>query len=75
MDINVPEVGESIHEAVITIWHKKDGDIVAIDDLVCELETDKISLELFAEAAGTFSITAKEGATVKIGQTIATIAR
>jgi 2-oxoglutarate dehydrogenase E2 component (dihydrolipoamide succinyltransferase) len=73
MDIKVPEVGESVFEAEIGKWHKKDGDRVEKDDLLCELETDKITLELNADAAGTLSIKAREGETVEIGAVIATI--
>jgi 2-oxoglutarate dehydrogenase E2 component (dihydrolipoamide succinyltransferase) len=73
MDIKVPQVGESVFEAEIGKWHKKDGDRVEKDDLLCELETDKITLELNADAAGTLSIKAREGETVEIGAVIATI--
>ncbi|GAB4554409.1 MAG: 2-oxoglutarate dehydrogenase complex dihydrolipoyllysine-residue succinyltransferase [Geothermobacteraceae bacterium] len=71
MEIIVPEVGESIFEAVIAKWHVSDGSKVGKDDLLCELETDKISLELHAEAAGTIRLLAQEGETVKIGAVIA----
>jgi 2-oxoglutarate dehydrogenase E2 component (dihydrolipoamide succinyltransferase) len=74
MEIKVPEVGESIYEAVIGTWHKKDGEQVAKGDLLCELETDKINLEINAEAAGVLSIQAREGETVKVGSVIATLA-
>ncbi|MEJ2700709.1 MAG: dihydrolipoamide succinyltransferase, partial [Desulfuromonadales bacterium] len=73
MDIKVPQVGESVFEAEIGKWHKKDGERVEKDDLLCELETDKITLELNADAAGTLSIKAQEGETVEIGAVIATI--
>ncbi|TYO98496.1 2-oxoglutarate dehydrogenase E2 component [Geothermobacter ehrlichii] len=73
MDIIVPEVGESIFEAEIAKWHVADGSQVAKDDLLCELETDKISLELHAETAGTIHLAAAEGDTVKIGAVIARI--
>jgi len=73
MDIVVPEVGESIFEATISKWHVADGDTVNKDDLLCELETDKISLELNAESSGTIRLQAKEGETVKVGATIATL--
>lgn len=71
MDIVVPEVGESIFEATISRWHVADGDQVSKDDLLCELETDKISLELNAESSGVIKLQAKEGETVKVGATIA----
>jgi len=73
MDIKVPEVGESVFEAEVGKWHKKDGDRVAKDDLLVELETDKITLELNADAEGVLRIGAKEGETVKIGAVIGTI--
>lgn len=73
MDIKVPEVGESVYEAQIAQWHKKDGDSVQEGDLLCELETDKISLELNADADGVLRISAKEGDTLKVGAVIGTI--
>ncbi|MDY6849778.1 MAG: 2-oxoglutarate dehydrogenase complex dihydrolipoyllysine-residue succinyltransferase [Geoalkalibacter sp.] len=74
MEIKVPEVGESVYEAQISTWHKKDGERVEKGDLLCELETDKISLELNADASGTLQIAVDEGETVKVGAVIGTIA-
>jgi 2-oxoglutarate dehydrogenase E2 component (dihydrolipoamide succinyltransferase) len=73
MDIIVPQVGESIVEAEIGEWFKKDGDYVEKDELIMELETEKVNVELNAEAAGVLKITAQQGDTVKIGATIGTI--
>ena len=73
MELKVPEVGESIFEAEIGKWHKKDGETVRKDDLLCELETDKISLEMNAEADGVLRIKAQTGETVKIGAVIGEI--
>lgn len=73
MDIKVPEVGESVFEAEVGKWHKKDGDRVQKDDLLVELETDKITLELNADAEGVLRIGTQEGETVKIGAVIGTI--
>lgn len=73
MEIKVPEVGESVHEAEIAKWHKKDGDRVEKDDLLCELETDKITLELNADAAGVLEIKTGEGETVEVGAVIGAI--
>jgi len=73
MDIVVPEVGESIFEATIAKWHVADGDAVSKDDLLCELETDKISLELNAESSGTIRLQTQEGETVKVGAVIASL--
>lgn len=74
MDIKIPEFGESIFEAVIASWHKSDGDRVARDELLCELETDKINVEIHAEANGILSIREPAGSTVKVGSIIGTIA-
>lgn len=71
MEIKIPAIGESIVEATIAQWHKQSGDQVAKDELLCELETDKISLEIHAEVAGVLKIEAEEGQTVKVGAVIA----
>ncbi|MBE0599311.1 MAG: dihydrolipoyllysine-residue succinyltransferase [Desulfuromonadales bacterium] len=73
MEIKVPEVGESVFEATVGKWHKRGGEAVQKGDLLCELETDKITLELNAEVAGTLSIQVNEGETVKIGSIIGRI--
>ena len=73
MDIKVPAVGESVYEAVIARWLKKTGDVVAKDEPLCEVETDKVTLEVTSEADGVLSIIAGEGETVKIGAVIGTI--
>lgn len=73
MEIKVPQVGESIFEAVIASWNKQDGDSVAKDELLCELETDKVNVELNAEVAGTLKIQVAAGTTVKIGSVIGSI--
>lgn len=73
MDIIVPQVGESIVEAEIGEWFKKDGEYVEKDDLIMELETEKVNVELNAEASGTLTITAQQGDIVKIGAVIGTI--
>ena len=73
MEIKVPEVGESVYEVTIARWHKQEGDQVNKDDLVCELETDKITLELHAEATGILHLKYKEGDTAKIGDVLAEI--
>ncbi len=73
MDIKVPEVGESITEAEIGEWLKQDGDYVERDEVLLTLETDKASVEVVAEDAGTLSHKASEGDTVEIGAVIATI--
>jgi 2-oxoglutarate dehydrogenase E2 component (dihydrolipoamide succinyltransferase) len=67
-DIKVPTLGESVTEATIGKWFKKVGDAVATDEPLVELETDKVTIEVPAPAAGTLSeITVKEGETVGVG--------
>jgi len=73
MEIKIPEVGESIREALLAKWFKKTGDSVVKDEPLCEIETDKITLDLNADDAGVLSITVPEGTTVAIGATIGTI--
>ena len=73
IEMKVPAVGESITEVTIAAWSKKDGDVVALDEVLCELESDKATFELPAEAAGTLRIVAQAGETLAIGATIARI--
>ncbi|NOY12304.1 MAG: 2-oxoglutarate dehydrogenase complex dihydrolipoyllysine-residue succinyltransferase [Deltaproteobacteria bacterium] len=73
MDIIVPQVGESIVEAEIGEWFKQDGDQVEADDLLLELETEKVNVELNAEVSGRLTILARPGDTVKIGAVIGRI--
>ncbi len=73
MEITVPAVGESVTEALIAKWHKIDGEQVERDEPVCEIETDKITMEINAEAAGILNILVPEGATVAIGTVIGVI--
>lgn len=72
-EIKVPAVGESITEVTIGQWFKKDGDQVQMDEVLCELESDKATFELPAEAAGTLRIKAQEGDTLEIGAVICLI--
>jgi len=74
-EMKVPAVGESISEVTIASWSKKDGDYVAVDEILCELESDKATFELPAEAAGILTIVGKEGDTLSIGAVICTIAQ
>ena len=73
MDIKIPEIGESILEALVANWLKDDGAAVAKDDIICELETDKVNVELNAEASGTLHILVPVGETVPIGTVIGRI--
>ena len=67
-DIRVPTLGESVTEATVGKWFKQPGDAVAVDEPLVELETDKVTLEVPAPAAGVLGeITAKNGETVGIG--------
>src|SRR6202163_4083051 len=67
-EIRVPTLGESVTEATIGRWFKKAGDAVAVDEPLVELETDKVTIEVPAPAAGTLSeIAAKDGDTVAVG--------
>lgn len=71
--MKVPAVGESISEVTIGQWFKQDGDQVAMDEVICELESDKATFELTAESAGILRIKAQEGDTLEIGATICVI--
>ena len=67
-EIRVPTLGESVTEATIGKWFKKVGDAITVDEPLVELETDKVTVEVPAAAAGTLGeITAKEGETVGVG--------
>jgi 2-oxoglutarate dehydrogenase E2 component (dihydrolipoamide succinyltransferase) len=73
-DIRVPTLGESVTEATIGQWFKKVGDAVAADEPVVELETDKVTIEVPAPAAGTLAaISANPGDTVNVGALIGAI--
>jgi 2-oxoglutarate dehydrogenase E2 component (dihydrolipoamide succinyltransferase) len=74
MEIIVPSVGESVVDALVSKWHRQEGEQVEKDEPICEIETDKITLELNAEADGVLSIRAQAGETVKIGAVIGVIA-
>jgi len=64
-EVRVPTLGESVTEATVATWFKKPGDAIAMDEMLCELETDKVTVEVPSPVAGTLSeIVAAEGATV-----------
>ncbi len=71
--MRVPTVGESISEVTVGQWFKKDGDLVQLDEMLCELESDKATFEFPSEAAGVLRIKAQEGDTVEIGGLICLI--
>jgi 2-oxoglutarate dehydrogenase E2 component (dihydrolipoamide succinyltransferase) len=66
-EMRVPTVGESISEVTVGQWFKKDGDLVQLDEVLCELESDKATFEFPAEASGILRIKANVGDTVEIG--------
>ena len=67
-DITVPQLGESVTEATVGSWQVKTGDAVSRDDVLVELETDKVAVEVRAEEDGVMGeISAQEGDTVEIG--------
>ena len=73
-EIRVPTLGESITEATIAQWYKKPGEAVAMDEPLCELETDKVTIEVPAQAAGTMGEQLVEaGATVEVGALLGSI--
>jgi len=73
IDIKVPTVGESISEVTLLKWNKKDGDYVERDEVIAELESEKATFEVNAEKAGVLKLSAKEGDTLKIGDSMASI--
>ena len=73
VEMHVPEVGESITEVTISNWAKKDGDFVELDEVIAEMESDKATFELTAEAQGILHIKVQDEATLKIGDLICTI--
>ena len=73
-EIRVPTLGESVSEATIGQWFKKPGDAVAVDEPLVELETDKVTIEVPAPAAGVLAeILAKDGETVAVGALLGTL--
>ena len=73
-EIRVPTLGESITEATIAQWYKKPGEAVAMDEPLCELETDKVTIEVPAQSAGVLAeVLAEEGATVEVGALLGSI--
>ncbi|NCZ65867.1 MAG: 2-oxoglutarate dehydrogenase complex dihydrolipoyllysine-residue succinyltransferase [Rhodobacteraceae bacterium] len=72
VDVMVPTLGESVSEATVSTWFKQVGDTVQQDEMLCELETDKVSVEVPAPASGTLTeILSAEGATVAAGGKLA----
>jgi 2-oxoglutarate dehydrogenase E2 component (dihydrolipoamide succinyltransferase) len=73
IEIKIPSVGESVQEAVLVEWYKKDGDMVQKDEPLFVIETDKVTLEIVAEASGILKILIHEGRTVSIGTVVGSI--
>ena len=71
--MKVPSPGESITEVQISRWLKKDGDYVEKDEEICEIDSDKATLTLSAEASGVLKIMAKEGDTIAVGTIVCSI--
>ena len=73
LEVKIPPMGESISSGILAKWHVNDGDVVKKDQPLFELETDKITSEGTAEAAGRISLKTATGDEVKIAQVVATI--
>lgn len=70
VELKIPVIGESVTEVTLSSWLKKDGDYVAEGEAVCEIESDKASMELPAPSAGVLKIMAEAGSELKIGAKI-----
>jgi pyruvate dehydrogenase E2 component (dihydrolipoamide acetyltransferase) len=74
MDVIMPQLGETVAEGTVAAWHKKEGDQVSIDEVLVEIETDKVATEVPSLVAGTLlKILVGEGETVRVGATLAII--
>ena len=72
IELKVPTLGESVTEATVGTWFKKAGDKVAVDEMICELETDKVTIEVPSTIEGVVSkIIVKEGETVELDAILA----
>lgn len=71
LEVKVPAVGESITEVTIAKWLKNEGDFVKLDEIICELESDKATFEINSESNGVIHISVQEGETIPIGTIIA----
>ena len=72
VEVRIPSLGESVSQGVITRWLKENGEAVGADDILLELETDKATMEIPAEAAGRLEILRRAGETVDVGAVVAT---
>ncbi len=73
IELKIPEVGESVQEALLAQWLKRDGESVRKDDVLFVIETDKVTLEISAPAEGVLRILVPEGQTVKVGAVVGRI--
>jgi len=73
IELKIPEVGESVQEALLAQWLKKDGESVRKDEVLFVIETDKVTLEISAPADGVLKILVPEGQTVKVGSVVGQI--
>ena len=73
IDVKVPQIGESINEASLSKWIKKEGEYVQQDEVICELESEKATFELNAEKPGILHRLVQEGETVQVGAVLARI--
>src|SRR3982751_5316122 len=74
MDVIMPQLGETVAEGVVTKWYKKVGDAVKADDVLFDVETDKVSTEIPAQANGVVAaILVQEGVTARVGEKLAVI--
>lgn len=73
LDIKIPVIGESVTEVTLVSWLVKDGDHVNEGDILCEIESDKATIELPAESSGAIKLIAEDGSDLKIGEVIATL--
>jgi 2-oxoglutarate dehydrogenase E2 component (dihydrolipoamide succinyltransferase) len=73
IEVRIPSLGESVTEGVIVAWRKRDGEHVAPDETLLEIETDKANVEIPAETGGVLHILRREGETVTVGEVVARI--
>jgi pyruvate dehydrogenase E2 component (dihydrolipoamide acetyltransferase) len=74
MDVLMPQLGETVAEGTVAAWHKQEGDTVEVDDILVDIETDKVSMEIPAPKAGKLAkILVPDGATVEVGTVLAII--
>lgn len=73
LEVKVPSVGESITSGVLGAWHKKDGEYVKEGELLFEVETDKVTSEVFADKSGSLKQLVAQGTAIQIGQVVAQI--